>query len=60
MKRRIIVTKRNPIQQQPKQIRTDSVEITDKELQQVTGGTHKHLAGVKYEDITINSGPNNR
>jgi hypothetical protein len=22
----------------------------------VRGGTHKHLAGVKYEDITINSG----
>jgi bacteriocin-like protein len=54
------VTKKNSIQQQPKQIRTDSVELTDKELQQVAGGSHKHLAGVKYEDITINSGPNNR
>jgi bacteriocin-like protein len=57
MKRRIIVNKENPIRQEPKQIRTNGVvELTDKELQQVSGGTHKHLAGVKYEDVTINCG----
>jgi len=30
-------------------------ELTEAELSNVSGGVqHKHLAGVKYEDITIN------
>jgi bacteriocin-like protein len=30
-------------------------ELTEAELSKVSGGVqHKHLAGVKYEDITIN------
>jgi hypothetical protein len=31
-------------------------ELSCAEIDAVAGGGHKHLAGVKYEDITINCG----
>ena len=32
----------------------EEVELTEQQLSQASGG--KHLAGVKYEDITVNCG----
>ena len=32
----------------------EEVELTEEQLGQASGG--KHLAGVKYEDITVNCG----
>jgi len=29
-------------------------ELAEAELSKVSGGAHKHIAGVKYEDISIN------
>jgi hypothetical protein len=31
----------------------EEVELTEEQLGQVSGGS-KHIAGVKYEDITVN------
>lgn len=37
---------------------TEDLELGDKKAANVLGGTdHKHIAGVKYEDISISTGP---
>ena len=36
----------------------EDLELGDKNAVNVLGGTdHKHIAGVKYEDISISTGP---
>jgi hypothetical protein len=44
-----------------KDMHQDKSELGLNELAGAVGGAHKHLAGVKYEDLTIGAGvPGNR